>query len=83
MSSLLIEVIWRIQIIQMKWAIFHKILINARQFFLWIILPHKYPIKVNNFDIGTDENGELNVKIKVNDLTPEVQNLLSQVWPFK
>ena len=44
-----------------------------------IYLIGKYPIKVNNFDIGTDENGELNVKIKVNDLTPEVQNLLSQV----
>ena len=43
------------------------------------IVSQKYPIKVNNFDIGTDENGELNVKIKVNDLTPEVQNLLNQV----
>ena len=83
MSFPLIEVRWRIQIIHMKWAIFYKIFINARQFYLWKILPQKYPIKVNNFDIGTDENGELNVKIKVNDLTPEVQNLLSQVWPFK
>ena len=42
-------------------------------------MTQKYPIKVNNLDIGTDENGELNVKIKVNDLTPAVQNLLNQV----
>ena len=83
MSSPLIEIIWRRQITHMKWAIFYKILINARQSYLWKILSYTYPIKVNNFDIGTDENGELNVKIKVNDLTPEVQNLLSQVWPFK
>ena len=44
-----------------------------------IVPKQKYPGKVNNFDIETDQNGELNVKIKVNDFTPAVKNLLNQV----